>query len=254
MARTYTFKGSTDGWGYSAWIEDDMLVICESWPHEGGVIFRGDYKDATPYLNEMCRRDPNSGKKLCNAIKAYYSEAEEAKHAVTNKAVAKKATESGITHRFKDSRDSRGNGYSGYIKNGKLFLEYDDPRNGGAYFNGSYEDAKALGYLERLMCDDIVLYNEIEKYFIKHGVKDEIEDLNKKYYFDEETKTVLFKVKLYMDDGHTIHSVMVRGRSQSGVITKLFPAIPEVLTLQTYRGEVFAVRSNKISAAEFVED
>jgi hypothetical protein len=32
----------------------------------------------------------------------------------------------GIKYRFKDSRDSRGNGYSGYIENGQLVLEYDD--------------------------------------------------------------------------------------------------------------------------------
>lgn len=170
MARTHTFKGSTESWGYSAWIEDGQLVICESWPHEGGIIFRGGYKDATPYLNEMLSRDPGS-KKLHDAITKYYSDDEEAKR------VAAKAT-------------------------------YIGPE----------------------------------------------EQLKKKYSFDEATKTILYKVKLHMDDGHTIHSVLVRGRFQADVIKKLFPPVPEVLTLQTYNANVFAVRSDKISAAEFVED
>ena len=168
MARTHTFKGSTDSWGYSAWIEDGRLVICESWPHEGGIIFRGGYKDATPYLNEMLSRDPGS-KKLHDAITKYYSDDEEAKR------VAAKTT---------------------YIRP---------------------------------------------------------EDLEKKYSFDEATKTVLFKVKLHMDNLKT-HEVLVRGRTQSGVVEKLMPKIPEVLMLQTLDAREFAVRSNKIDAVEFVED
>ncbi len=78
-------------------------------------------------------------------------------------------------------------------------------------------------------------------------------DLARDLGFDEETKTILFKVILYMDN-REVHKVMVRGRSQAGVITKLFPPIPEVLTLQTRNADVFAVRTTKISAVEFVEE
>lgn len=53
---------------------------------------------------------------------------------------------------------------------------------------------------------------------------------------------------------HDVYSCLVRGRSESGVIEKLMPKIPEVLTIQTYDANVFAVRSENISAIEFVED
>ena len=107
--------------------------------------------------------------------------------------------------------------------------------------------------MDSLKTEDPVLYNDIEKYFIKHGVKDEQEALKKKYGFDEETKTVLFKVQLFMDN-RQVHNVMVRGRSQSGVVEKLMPKIPEVLMLQTWDAMEFAVRSEKVSAVVFVED
>jgi hypothetical protein len=73
-----------------------------------------------------------------------------------------------ITHYFKDGRDSRGNGYSGYVENGQLVLEYDDPRSGGEYFRGSYDQAWHLGHIERLKRDDPRLYSAIEKYYSKH--------------------------------------------------------------------------------------
>ena len=79
------------------------------------------------------------------------------------------------------------------------------------------------------------------------------EDLKKDYGFDEETKTILFKVKLFMDNG-AVHNVLVRGRSQSGIIFKLMKGDPKVHTLQTWDAMEFAVRSEKISAIEFVED
>lgn len=242
MAITRHFKGSTDsyGYGYFGYIEDGQLVLGENWPREGGVIYRGPYEHAGRALEELMTKAP----KLYSSITKYYAEEAE-------KAVAK-AAEVGVTYRFKDSRDSRGNGYSGYIKNGKLFLEYDDPRNGGEYFRGSYVDARV--HLDHLKSADPILHADIEKYFTKHGVKDEtLADLAKKYTFDEATKTVLFKVKLYMDN-REVHNVLVRGRSQSGVVEKLMSNIPEVLFLQTWDAKEFAVRSEKISAVEFVED
>lgn len=41
MARTHTFKGSTDAYGYYAFIENGELVIGENWPREGGDTYRG---------------------------------------------------------------------------------------------------------------------------------------------------------------------------------------------------------------------
>ena len=78
------------------------------------------------------------------------------------------------------------------------------------------------------------------------------EDLKKDYGFDEETKTILFKVKIYNKNG-AVHNCLVRGRFQADVIKKLMPQIPEVLTLQTPSADVFAIRSDEISAVEFVE-
>jgi hypothetical protein len=75
-----------------------------------------------------------------------------------------------ITYRFKDGRDRNGNGYSGYIEDGMLVLEYDDPRSGGCYYRGSYEGATK--HLDSLKREDIRLYNAIEKYYTKHGIPD----------------------------------------------------------------------------------
>ena len=156
-----------------------------------------------------------------------------------------------ITHCFKDSRDSHGNGYSAYIEDDQLVLEYDDPREGGEYFRGTIiEAAKHLNEIKKY---DPKLYNNITEYFFKHGVNNQEEQLKKKYSFDEETKTVLFKVQLYMDN-RQVHNAIVRGRSQAGVVEKLMPKIPEVLILQTWDAQEFAVRSDKISAVVFVED
>lgn len=235
MARTHTFKGT--GANYFAYIEEGQLVIGEDWGREGGIVYRGPYEHAGKHLANL----QQNAEKLYNSIVKYYTE-------------EAKKEETGIIYRFKDSRDRRGNGYSGYVdRDGKLVLEYDDPRNGGCYFRGSYSKAVEEGYLRNLKVHDPVLYEAIEKYFIKHGVKDDTEDLKKKYSFDESTKTVLFKVQLYMEN-RQVHNVLVRGRSQAGVVDKLMPKIPEVLMLQTWDAREFAVRSEKIYAIEFVED
>ena len=155
------------------------------------------------------------------------------------------------THTFKGSA-SAGYGWSAFIEDGSLVIEYNNPREGGAVYMGNYEGATDY-WLNRIKTEDLVLYEDIEKYFIKHGISDDLEDLKKKYSFDEETKTILFKVKLHMDNLKT-HEVLVRGRSQSGVVDKLMPKIPEVLMLQTLDAREFAVRSNKIDAVEFLED
>lgn len=250
MARTHTFKGSaTNGYGYFAYIEDGQLVIGEDLGREGGILYRGPYQDSTYYVQQLWKEAP----KLYNSIVQYYAAQAKKEEDMKVKVSDASAKEETITKQFEDSRDSRGNGYSGYVENGQLVLEYDDPRSGGEYFRGSYDQAWHLGHIERLKCSDPRLYCDIEKYFTKHGVKDETEELKKKYSFDEETKTVLFKVQLFMDN-RQVHNVLVRGRSQAGVVEKLMPKIPEVLMLQTWDAREIAVCSAKISAAEFVED
>ena len=239
MARTHTFKGSaTAGYGYAAFIEEGQLVITEDWGRDGSILYRGSYRDADYFLKLLQEKSP----KLYNSIIQWYA-------AETKKVSNAPAKEETITHQFKDSRDSRGYGYSGYIEKGQLVLCYESPHEGGVYYRGSYENADCE--LRNLKTHDPILYNDIEKYFIKHGVKDEA-DL-KAIGWDAATKTILFKVKLHMDNLKT-HEVLVRGRFQADVIKKLMPQIPEVLTLQTLDAREFAVRSNKIDAIEFVED
>ena len=155
------------------------------------------------------------------------------------------------THTFKGSA-SAGYGYFAYIEDGQLVIGHHTPYEGSGVFMGSYEGAIDY-WLPRVREEDQVLYDDIEKYFTKHGVNDSQEDIKKKYGFDEATKTVLFKVKLFMDNG-AVHNVLVRGRTQSGIIFKLMKGDPEVHTLQTWDAREFAVRSEKISAIEFMED
>lgn len=245
MAITRHFKGSTDsyGYGYFGYIEDGQLVIGENWPREGSVTYRGPYATAGHELAELMTKAP----KLYSSITKYY--AEEAKKEAKKEAAAKE--EDGVRYRFKDSRDLHGNGYSGFIdEDYKLVLEYDDPREGGSYFRGSYDEAVKKGHLHELKFNDPTLYEDIEKYFIKHGTEQNIHIKEK----TPSTAGVLWKVKLYMKTELMIHYVLVRGTSESSVIRKLFPKVQEVLTLQTHDARVIAVRSDMISAAEFMSE
>jgi hypothetical protein len=268
MARTHTFKGSNFDFGYYAFIENNMLVIGEARGSEGGIIYTGGYGSCPAgVLNTLHKENT----RLYNSIVQYYDK-------TTN-------------YQFADSRDLHGNGWCGWIEDGKLVIGHEAPREGGILFRGTYTEAADRGWLATLLREDQRLYNDIERYFIKHGVKDESDkrathstgdercaavgccsegdprqrvvgyftDPNKKtnedfkkYGFDVETKTILFKVKLHKKNG-VVHNVLVRGRFQADVIKKLMPQIPEVLTLQTPSADVFAIRSDEISAVEFVE-
>lgn len=146
------------------------------------------------------------------------------------------------THTFKGSAEP-GCGYAAFIEEGKLLITEDWGNWGGILYHGDY--SHAANFLIRLKKEAPKLYNSIVEYYKN--------EMLKAHGFDEETKTILFKVKLHMDNGN-VHNVLVRGRSQAGVIQKLFPAVSEVLTIQTYDANVFAVRSENITAAEFVED
>jgi hypothetical protein len=61
MKIKHTFKGSkgSHGYGYFAFIDGDTneLVIGESWPHEGGEIFRGTWAQIKKSTLEELRKE-----------------------------------------------------------------------------------------------------------------------------------------------------------------------------------------------------
>lgn len=239
MARTHTFKGSTNGWGYSAFIENNELVLFYSDPHEGGAYYRGTYEQAGKALASLQKEAP----RLYNNITKYYEE----------QAAAAKAGPGPYTfpHTFNDSRDTFGNGWYGYIEDGQLFIGHEAPHEGGVLFSGTYEEAAERGWLATLLREDQRLYHDIDKYFIKHGAEPKVSIKEK----ISSPAGVLWKVKLYMSNTEApIIYVQVRGNSEASVINKLFPKIPEVLTLQTHDARVIAIRSDMISAAEFMPE
>ena len=229
MARTHTFKGSASaGYGYFAYIEDGQLVIGEDWGREGGILYKGPFncRDADKHLAMLSRNSP----KLYESILRYYAKEEAAKEAYY------------VRYRFKDSRDRYGNGYSGYINiDGLLIIEQDDPRGGGVRFEGKYEDMSPTlaKLLVELRTYDPVLYDDIEKYFIKHGVKDESD----RKYSGNQPKA--YTVKLMMNNGKELDAI-ISGTSASDVISKLMPPTPNAVMLYDLEGRVMAVRSDKI--------
>lgn len=230
MARTHTFKGSASaGYGYFAYIEDGQLVIGEDWGREGGILFRGTYEEAVKqgWLNKIWRQRS----KLSYSIEEYYTK--EAK-----KVPDAPAKEETITHQFKDSRDLHGYGYSGYIEKGQLVLCYEAPREGGVYYRGSYEGAGCE--LRNLKTHDPILYNEIEKYFIKHGVSDESD--RKDLGGGKETK---YTVRLFLNNSKEIVAV-IPGTSETDVIRKIMLPVPDTVMMYDLEGRTMAVRSDKI--------
>lgn len=156
-----------------------------------------------------------------------------------------------ISHHFKGSQDSYGYGYFGYIEDGQLVLGESWPREGGVTYRGTYRDAAAS--LTKLKDAAPRLYNSIVKYYTEQEEK-----LRKQAEIREESRSVvsystIFRVKLFMDNGKE-HICQVRGRFESDVIKKLTPQVPEVLVLQDDFANVFACRSEKISAIEFLDD
>lgn len=156
-----------------------------------------------------------------------------------------------ITHHFKGSSDSYGYGYFAYIEDGQLVLGENWPREGGVTYRGPY--ATAGHELADLMTKAPKLYSSIVKYYA-----DKEERLRKQAEIREESKSTvsystIFRIKLFMDNGKE-HICQVRGRFESDVIKKLTPPVPEVLVLQDDLANVFACRSEKISAIEFLDD
>ena len=151
-----------------------------------------------------------------------------------------------IRYRFKDSRDRYGNGYSGYVNtDGLLIIEYDTPREGGILFEGRYEDMPPVlsKVLLSLRAEDPVMYDDIEKYFIKHGVKDESD--RKALCGSEENKTRAYTVKLMMNNGKELDAV-ISGTSETDVIRKIMLPVTDAVTMYDLEGRTIAVRSDKI--------
>ena len=145
------------------------------------------------------------------------------------------------THTFVGSAEP-GCGYAAFIEEGKLLITEDWGNWGGILYHGDY--SHAANFLIRLKKEAPTLYNSIVEYYKN--------EMLKAHGFDEETKTILFKVKIYNKNG-AVHNCLVRGRTQSGIIFRLMKGDPEVHTLQTSSANVFAIRSDEISAVEFVE-
>ena len=58
-------------YGWYAYAEDDIFVLCDHYPHEGGELYRGEFKeDKIPYLNEFKRDCPEA---YDNAVKYFNS-------------------------------------------------------------------------------------------------------------------------------------------------------------------------------------
>lgn len=70
MVISYTFAGSTNRYGYYAYIADGLLLVGEDWPHEGGTLYHGSYENAFDILALLKKKAP----KLYNSINAYYKE------------------------------------------------------------------------------------------------------------------------------------------------------------------------------------
>ena len=224
MARTHTFKGSASaGYGYFAYIEDGQLVIGEDWGREGGILYRGPYEHAQAFMAMLHIKAP----KLANSIDAYYSKEAEKEREL-------------YRFNFKDSRDSHGNGYFGYIEFDQLVLCYEAPREGGIYFRGSYNEAVAKGHIAELQRKDPVLYKDIEKYFTKHGVSDESD--RKDLGGSKETK---YTVRLFLNNSKEIVAVMP-GTSETDVIRKIMLPVPDTVMMYDLEGRTMAVRSDKI--------
>jgi hypothetical protein len=177
--------------------------------------------------------------KLYSSIIQYYAKCE--KFSISDASAKKEPYY--VRYRFKDSRDCYGNGYSGYINiDGLLIIEQDDPRGGGVRFEGKYEEMPPVltKLLLELRANDPVLYDDIEKYFTKHGVSDESD--RKDLGGSKETK---YTVRLFLNNSKEIVAV-IHGTSETDVIRKIMLPVPDTVMMYDLEGRTMAVRSDKI--------
>lgn len=68
-------------YGWYAYAEDDIFILGDDYPHEGGELYRGEFKeDKIPYLNEFKRDCPEA---YDNAVKYFNSRPKNDKQAIT---------------------------------------------------------------------------------------------------------------------------------------------------------------------------
>ena len=189
------------------------------------------------------------------------------------------------THTFKGSA-SAGYGWSAFIEDGSLVIDYHNPREGGAVYMGNYEGA-ADYWLNRIKTEDKVLYDDIEKYFTKHGVKDESDKCATHSTGDERATVVGYcsegdprqkAVGYCCDESYRNRSsndpkkketsgykattipfrvklmmnngkeldVVISGESETDVIRKIMLPVPDTVMMYDLEGRTMAVRSDKI--------
>ena len=108
------------------------------------------------------------------------------------------------------------------------------------FYNGSYTNAKV--HLDYIKSADPVLYDDIEKYFTKHGVTDESD---RKDLGGDEAKTITYRVRLIMDNGKELIAA-ISGTSETEVIRKIMPPVPDTVMMHDLGGRTIAIRSDKI--------
>jgi hypothetical protein len=106
------------------------------------------------------------------------------------------------------------------------------------YYRGNYEGAGCE--LRNLKTHDPILYNDIEKYFTKHGVSDESD--RKALGGSKETK---YTVRLFLNNSKEIVAV-IPGTSETDVIRKIMLPVPDTVMMYDLEGRTMAVRSDKI--------
>lgn len=206
-----------------------MLIIEQDDPRGGGVRFEGKYEEMSPVLTKLLAELRTNDPVLYNDIEKYF--------AIRKREANEKKPK--VKYQFQDSRDSHGNGYSGYLdENYDLVLVYNVSGYHDVYYRGPY--ATAHHQLGELIFRDKVLYDDIEKYFTKHGVKDESDrkDLGG-------SKTRTYAVKLMMNNGKELDAV-ISGESETEVIRKILPPVPDTVMMYDLEGRTMAVRSDKI--------
>ena len=71
----------SEQWGWYAYAENDVLVIGESFPHEGGDLYVGEYKGKdTPYLIKLKVDCPKIYNKIVNYFEKEIKNTEEFKY------------------------------------------------------------------------------------------------------------------------------------------------------------------------------
>lgn len=149
---THRFDDSRDiyGYGYFAYIEDGQLVIGEDWPREGGITYRGAYRDATKRLQKLKTED----ELLWQNIECYYSKHKEPDSgAVIPEGVAICATEARVlTEKYRTPKDPWATLFKRIkesCKAGSAGLHFDEEKE-GVYFKEPRKKVKekleSMGY------------------------------------------------------------------------------------------------------------